>query len=78
MDNYNLSDPKDVEMESAIARTIRNRGMGIHVSVRGGEITLNGVVDDFETKRDVEGAVRDVAGGHRIHNLIRVARVTDM
>lgn len=78
MDNYNLSDPKDVELEASISRVIRRRGMGLHVSVRSGVISLSGAVDDFETKRDIDSSVRNVAGGHKIHNNIRVARITDM
>jgi osmotically-inducible protein OsmY len=74
----NLSDPKDVELEASISRVIRHRGMGLHVSVRSGVIFLSGAVDDFETKRDIDSSVRSVAGGHTIHNNIRVARVTDM
>jgi osmotically-inducible protein OsmY len=75
MDNRNLSDPKDVEMEADISRAIRRQGMGIHVTVRGGDVSLSGVVDDFETKRRIESAVHGVAGGCTIHNNIRVARI---
>lgn len=77
MDNRNLSDPKDVEIEADISRAIRRRGIGIHVTVRGGEVSLSGVVDDFETKRGIESTVRGVAGGCTIHNNIRVARILD-
>lgn len=73
MDNRNLSDPKDVELEASIARVIRNRGVGIHVSVKGGAVSLSGSVEDFETKREIESLVRGVAGGFPIHNLIRVS-----
>ncbi|HVZ80447.1 MAG TPA: BON domain-containing protein [bacterium] len=77
MDNHNLSDPKDVELEADISRVIRNRGMGIHVTVRSRVVSLSGVVDDFATKRDIESAVHGVAGGCTIHNNIRVARIAD-
>ena len=77
MANPYISDPKDVEMEATISRAIRNLGVGIHVSVRGGHVSLSGMVDDFETKRDVSSVVHDVAGGHPISNNIRVARVAD-
>jgi hypothetical protein len=77
MNNRNLSDSKDVEMEAAVSRAIRNLGVGIHVTFHGGTISLSGAVDDFATKRDIEGVVRDVAGGHPIRNMIKVARVAD-
>jgi osmotically-inducible protein OsmY len=77
MANQNLSDPKDVEMEATISRAIRNLGIGLHVSVRAGHISLSGTVDDFETKREVNSVVHNVAGGHPISNNIRVARVAD-
>ena len=77
MSNPYASDPKDVEMEAAIARSIRNLGIGIHVTVKGKHVTLSGAVDDFETKRDVNSLVHDIAGGCEITNNIRVARVAD-
>ena len=75
--NNNISDPKDVELEAAISRVVRNMGVGIHVSVRGGHVTLSGVVDDFETKREISSVVHGVGGVHDIVNSIRVARVAD-
>ena len=77
MSNPYASNPKDVELESAITVAIREMGVGIHVSVKGGHVTLSGAVDDFETKRDVASVVRGVAGGVAITNNIRVARVAD-
>lgn len=77
MENRNLSDPKDVEMEASISRAIRNLGVGLHVSVRGGHVSLSGMVDDFETKREVSSVVHNVAGGHPVSNNIRVVRVAD-
>lgn len=77
MANPYISDPKDVELEAAVSRAVRNLGVGVHVSVKGGHITVSGIVDDFETKRDVMAVVRDVAGGHAISNNLRVARVAD-
>jgi osmotically-inducible protein OsmY len=75
--NNNISDPKDVELEAAISRAIRNLGEGIHVSAHGGHVTLTGVVDDFETKREISSVVHGVGGVHDIVNSIRVARVAD-
>ncbi len=75
--NNNLSDPKDVELEAAISRAVRSMGIGIHVSARGGHVTLSGVVDDFETKRGISSMVHGVGGVREIVNNIRVARVAD-
>ncbi len=77
MANPYISDPKDVELEAAISREVRSLGMGIHVSVKAGHVTLSGAVDDFETKRGILEVVRGVAGGHPITNNVRVARVAD-
>ena len=77
MANPYISDPKDVELEAAISRAVRSMGIGIHVSVRGGHVSLGGVVDDFETKRDVSSVVHSAAAGHPVINNIRVARVAD-
>lgn len=77
MANPYISDPKDVELEASVSRAVRELGLGIHVSVRGGHVTVSGIVDDFETKRDVMSAVRGVVGGRPITNNVRVARVAD-
>jgi len=77
MANPFISDPKDVELEAAVSRAVRSLGLGLHVGVRGGHITLSGIVDDYETKRDLLAVVRGVAGGHAITNNVRVARVAD-
>jgi len=70
-----VSDPKDVELEATISRTVRNIGEHIHVSSRGGHVTLSGTVDDFSTKRDIVAAARNVSGVHEVTNNIRVAPV---
>ena len=77
MANPYVSDPKDVELEATISRAVRGMGLGIHVSVKAGHVSLGGVVDDFETKRDISSVVHNVAGGHPIINYIRVARTAD-
>ncbi len=77
MANPYISDPKDVELEAAVSRAVRGLGLGIHVGVKGGHVTVSGIVDDFETKRDILTVVRGVAGGHTITNNVRVARVAD-
>lgn len=77
MANPYISDPKDVELEATINRAIREMGVGIHVSVKGGHVTVSGTADDYETKRDIIAAVRSVPGVHEITNNIRVAPVAD-
>jgi osmotically-inducible protein OsmY len=75
--NNNLSDPKDVELEAAISRSIRGMGAGIHVSVHGGRVSLSGMADDYETKRDIMSMVRGLPGVHEVSNNIRVVRIAD-
>ncbi len=75
--NNNISDPKDVELEATISRAVRSLGGGIHVTVHGGHVSLSGVVDDFETKRDISTLVHGMGGVRNITNNIRVARVAD-
>jgi osmotically-inducible protein OsmY len=75
--NQRISDPKDVELEATIHRAIRHMGVGIHVTVRGGHVSLSGLVDDFYTKRDVASVVRSVAGVHEVTNALRIAPVND-
>ena len=75
--NNNISDPKDVELEATISRAVRSMGNGIHVTARGGHVTLSGVVDDFETKRGISSMVHGLGGVHDVVNNIRVARVSD-
>lgn len=77
MANPYISDPKDVELEASVSRAVRELGVGIHVSVRAGHVTISGIVDDFETKRDIMTVVRGIVGGHPITNNVRVARVAD-
>lgn len=77
MANYGASDPKDVELESLIVRRIREMGEDIHVSVKGGHVTLTGAVDEFAVKRDLEEAVKEIGGVLSITNNVRVARIAD-
>jgi osmotically-inducible protein OsmY len=77
LSNYGASDPKDVELESLILRRIREMGDDIHVSVKGGYVTLTGAVDEFEVKRDVEEAVKEISGVQKVTNNIRVAPIAD-
>ncbi len=77
MANPYISDPKDVELEESVNRAIRSMGTHMHVSARGGHVTVSGTADDFETKRDIISAVRSVSGVHEVSNNIRVARTAD-
>jgi osmotically-inducible protein OsmY len=72
-----VSDPKDVELEESISRSVRGMGSHMHVSVRGGHVTVSGTADDYETKREILSAVRSVPGVHEVTNNIRVARTAD-
>lgn len=71
--NQNISDPKDVELEATISRVVRNMGEHIHVSSKGGHVTLSGTVDDFSAKRDIVSAAKNVSGVHEVTANIRVA-----
>jgi hypothetical protein len=67
------SNPKDVELEAAIARQIRGMGNGkIRVRAKAGKISLSGVVDDFGTKRSIADVVRTIPGVRKILNEIKV------
>lgn len=77
MANQYISDPKDVELEEAVSRAVRAMGFHIHVSAKGGHVTVSGTADDFESKRDILGAVRSVSGVRDVTNNIRVAPIGD-
>lgn len=77
MNQQPASDPKDVELEQAIIREIREMGEHMHVSVRGGHATVSGTADDFETKREIISVVQGISGVHQVTNNIRVARIAD-
>jgi osmotically-inducible protein OsmY len=68
---------KDVEMESLIARHIREMGEHIHVVAKDGVVSISGIVNEFGTKRDITTMVHEIAGVHEVINNVRVARVTD-
>ena len=72
MNSPYASDPKDVELEAVVDREIRRFCANAHVSVRGGHVTLSGVVEDYSDKRDALNAARHVAGIHEVTNNIRV------
>ncbi len=62
----------DVEMEVHVAHTLRGMGEHLHVRVKGGIVTLSGIAEDYEEKRQIDTAVRMVHGVHQVIDLIRV------
>ena len=46
---------------------------GIEVSVNSGEVTLQGTVDDRQTKRMVEDLIESLPGVRDVHNQLRIA-----
>ncbi len=73
--NPYVHDPKDVELENEISRHVHNLRLGsFHVSVRGGHVSISGIVDDFFTKRQIGEEVRGMSGVHEITNNIKVTR----
>ena len=67
------SDPKDVELENSISRTIRHMAKGVRIHVRGGHVTVSGIVDDFGTKRQISQAIQAIGGVREVTNNIRVS-----
>jgi hypothetical protein len=76
MDIPIFSDPKDVELAAVVARQVRPFCANAHVSAHGGRITLSGVVQDYDDKRDALNAARHVAGVREAANYIRVAETS--
>jgi len=68
------SDPKDVELENNISRSIRHMAKGVRIHVRGGHVTVSGMVDDFSTKRSISSTIMAVGGVREVTNNIRVTR----
>jgi len=71
------SDPKEVELEGLIYRRIRETGADIHVHVTEGRISLSGIANDFETKRNIMAVVQEIGGVNEVTNNIRVAPFAD-
>jgi osmotically-inducible protein OsmY len=67
------SDPKDVELENSISRTIRHMAKGVRIHVHGGHVTVSGIVDDFGTKRHISQAIQAIGGVREVTNNIRVS-----
>ena len=68
------SDPKDVELENNISRIVRRLGKGLRIHVRGGHVTISGIVDDYGTKRQISQEIQGVGGVREVTNNIRVSR----
>ena len=75
MPNEAHSDPKDVELESLIYRRVSQMGLNIHVRVKAGQVSLSGTADDYETRRNIEMAVKEVGGVQKVINQIIVASI---
>lgn len=72
MADQSISNPREVELESAIQRAIRKMGTGLHVHVSGGRVALSGVVGEFERKREIAAVVTGMPGVRKVVNNIRV------
>ncbi|HTA76744.1 MAG TPA: BON domain-containing protein [bacterium] len=66
------SDPRDVEMEAHVHASLRGMGEHLHVKVRGGVVTLSGIAEDFEEKRQMDTAVKMIGGVRQVINQVRV------
>lgn len=69
------SDPKDVELESLVARRIRDKLDNLHVTAKGGHVILSGTADEFEIKREVVEMVREIGGVREVTDNIKVVPI---
>ncbi len=67
------SNPKDVEMEAEILRSIRSMGNNLRVSAKGGHVTLSGTADEYSIKREIVSSVKGMPGVREVTNNIKVA-----
>jgi osmotically-inducible protein OsmY len=65
---------KDVELEEAICKAVRDRGKHpkIQVVVRGGYVHLLGGVDSVDEKKEIDGMVEAIPGVQMVTNHIHV------
>ncbi|HVM31771.1 MAG TPA: BON domain-containing protein [bacterium] len=75
--NFQQEDPKDEDLAQAIAREIFSMAAGAHVSVKGGHVTVSGMVDDYATKRDVTAVIHGFSGVKTLCNNMRVTPIGD-
>ncbi len=67
-----LKHVSDVEMADLVVRTLRGMGEHLHVSARDGVVTLSGIAEDYEEKRQIDTAVKMIHGVHQVIDMIRV------
>ena len=66
-------DPKDIEKANEISRHLHNLDIGnLHVSVKGGHVTVSGTVENFADKRRINSEIQGFGGVHEIINLVKV------
>jgi hypothetical protein len=71
--NYRRSDERiEEEINEMLTRHPGVDASDIEVSVKDGEVTLSGTVDDRRTSRMIEDTIDDITGVHDVHNQIRV------
>ncbi len=76
-----LADPDEALREAVLTRVGQVSGVdlqNLEVRVRGGEITLRGVVDRVGVRDAVAAAVGEVAGVVRVENDLRISRELDI
>ena len=67
-----LKHTTDVELETQVGHVLRGRGEHLHVKALDGVVTLSGIAEDYEEKRQIDTAVKMVHGVHQVIDLIRV------
>jgi hypothetical protein len=78
LDRYDPA-PSDDALLEAVTSAIEAQIDGdlVQISIIDGEVTLTGVVDDPESRLNLEQVAYDVRGVLRVQNLIRVGRPED-
>ena len=66
------SDPKDVEREASLQRSLRRLGTGMRVKIKGKTAVVSGTVENYGTKRRVTSIVQDSPGIEKVTNHVRV------
>ena len=73
MDEQLEQEAKDGELAHEISRHLHNSDIGeLHVSVKGGYVTVSGTVDNFSDKRTVTTEIQGFGGVRGVTNLIKV------
>ncbi len=63
-------------LRRALAEDERTYELGIHVTIRGETIVLDGEVESDERRQLIETVVRETLPQLAVHNDVRVARIT--